>query len=49
VDDGLVEGSRTLLDGGYAGWLDVDVWEHPVPFGASEKSKQALDAFMAER
>ncbi|HOX38963.1 MAG TPA: sugar phosphate isomerase/epimerase family protein [Candidatus Brocadiia bacterium] len=38
-----------LLDGGYAGWLDVDVWEHPDPFGASEKSKRALDAFLAER
>ena len=24
-----------ILDGGYNGWLDVDVWENPDPFGDS--------------
>lgn len=38
----------SLLDGGYAGWLDVDVWEREDPFGASAKSKRALDEFLAE-
>lgn len=38
-----------LLDSGYDEWLDVDVWEHPDPFRASVKSKQALDAFLQGR
>jgi len=49
----LTEGSMdwrsllaTLLNGKYKGWLDVDVWEHPDPFAASEESKKALDSFL---
>jgi sugar phosphate isomerase/epimerase len=38
-----------LLDGGYNGWLDIDVWEHPDPFGATKAGKQALDAFLVGR
>jgi len=38
-----------LLDSGYKGWLDVDVWEHREPFEASRKSKLALDAFLSQR
>lgn len=38
-----------LLDGGYTGWLDIDVWEHPDPFDAVKSSKQALDTFLAGR
>jgi len=39
----------TLLDNGYDGWLDVDVWEHPDPFKAMELSKRVLDAFLEDR
>ena len=52
----LTEGSldwkallTTLLDSGYKGWLDIDVWEHPDPFKASKQSKNALDAFLGSR
>jgi len=38
-----------LLDGGYDRWLDVDVWEHPDPFAATQKSNRALDVFLSER
>jgi sugar phosphate isomerase/epimerase len=38
-----------LLDAGYDQWLDIDVWEHPDPFTASEKSKRALDEFLEDR
>jgi sugar phosphate isomerase/epimerase len=38
-----------ILAAGYDGWLDVDVWEHPDPFGATEASKRALDEFLAGR
>jgi sugar phosphate isomerase/epimerase len=38
-----------ILAGGYDGWLDVDVWENADPFGSTEASKHALDAFLAER
>lgn len=50
----LTEGSmdwkamlRQILAAGYDGWLDLDVWENPDPFGATEAGKQALDAFLA--
>jgi sugar phosphate isomerase/epimerase len=39
---------RQILNGGYDGWLDVDVWEHPDPFGATAASKRALDEFLAK-
>jgi len=52
----LTEGSmdwkamlNQILDGGYDGWLDIDVWENADPFGATEASKHALDAFLAKR
>jgi sugar phosphate isomerase/epimerase len=52
----LTEGSmdwKAMLDqilaGGYEGWLDIDVWEHTDPFGATEAGKRALDAFLAGR
>ncbi|GAK57248.1 sugar phosphate isomerase/epimerase [Candidatus Vecturithrix granuli] len=52
----LTEGSmdwkamlNQILDGGYDGWLDIDVWENPDPFGASEAGKKALDEFLAKR
>jgi sugar phosphate isomerase/epimerase len=52
----LTEGSmdwrsmlNQILDDGYDGWLDVDVWEHRDPFKATEESKRALDAFLFER
>jgi sugar phosphate isomerase/epimerase len=35
-----------ILSAGYEGWLDVDVWENPDPFGATEASKRALDEFL---
>ena len=38
-----------ILDGGYEGWLDIDVWENRDPFGATQAGKQALDEFLAER
>jgi len=38
-----------ILDNGYQGWLDVDVWESRDPFGHSEISKKALDEFLASR
>ncbi len=38
-----------MLDAGYDGWLNVDVWENPDPFGSSEASKLALDEFLAKR
>ena len=40
---------EALLDGGYDQWLDVDVWEHPDPFRATEQSKRALDSFLEAR
>jgi len=39
----------TLLDGGYTGWLDIDLWEHPDPFAGAEAGKQALDGLLAQR
>ncbi len=39
----------TLLDGGYAGWLDIDLWEHPDPFAGVEAGKRALDDYLAHR
>lgn len=52
----LTEGSmdwkamlNQILDGGYDGWLDIDVWENPDPFGVSEAGKKALDEFLAKR
>ncbi|HSV96939.1 MAG TPA: sugar phosphate isomerase/epimerase family protein [Spirochaetota bacterium] len=52
----LTEGSmdwksmlNQILDDGYTGWLDIDVWENREPFKATEESKRALDAFLAER
>jgi sugar phosphate isomerase/epimerase len=52
----LTEGSmdwkamlNQILAGGYDGWLDIDVWENADPFGATEASKHALDAFLAKR
>lgn len=38
-----------ILDGGYTGWLDIDVWEHPDPFVAAKAGKQALDTFLVGR
>jgi sugar phosphate isomerase/epimerase len=38
-----------ILDAGYDGWLDIDVWENSDPFGATESSKRVLDEFLAER
>ena len=37
-----------LLDGGYTGWLDIDLWEHPDSFGGAESGKQALDKSLAQ-
>jgi len=39
----------TLLDGGYTGWLDIDLWEHPDPFVGAEAGKRVLDDLMAQR
>lgn len=52
LTEGTMDWKRVLtqlLDGGYKGWLDVDVWEHPDPFKASELSKRALDGFVQQR
>ncbi|MAE64616.1 MAG: hypothetical protein CMJ18_10150 [Phycisphaeraceae bacterium] len=38
-----------LLDGGYDGWLDIDLWEHPEPFAGADAGKRALDGFLAAR
>ena len=38
-----------LLDGGYAGWLDIDLWEHSDPFAGAEAGKQTLDDFLSRR
>ncbi len=37
----------TMLDGGYSGWLDIDLWEHPDPFAGAEAGKRVLDDFLA--
>jgi sugar phosphate isomerase/epimerase len=52
LDEGSMDWKAMLsqiLNAGYDGWLDVDVWEHPDPFGATEASKRALDEFLAGR
>ena len=36
---------RALIDGGYAGWMQVDVWENPDPFRAARLGKEYLDDF----
>jgi len=49
LDEGTLDWRRlltTLVDGGYNQWLDIDVWEHRDPFGASARSKEALDVFL---
>lgn len=33
-----------LLDGGYTGWLDVDLWEHPDPMAGAEAGKHVISA-----
>ncbi len=38
-----------ILVAGYDGWLDIDAWEHPDPFVATESGKRALDEFLAAR
>ena len=38
-----------LLDGGYADWLDIDLWEHSDPFAGAEAGKQTLDDFLSRR
>jgi len=50
--EGSMDGASMLnqiLDQGYEGWLDIDVWEHRDPFGASEAGKKALDRILAGR
>ncbi len=43
VDLGRVLGA--LRDAGYAGWLQVDVWAHPDPFGAAAAGKRFLEGW----
>jgi sugar phosphate isomerase/epimerase len=38
-----------LIDHGYKGWLDIDVWEQRDPYQASATSKHVLDEFLARR
>jgi len=38
-----------LIDGGYRGWLDIDVWEQPDPFEASAIGKRVLDDFLVRK
>ncbi len=40
---------KTLLDGGFSGWVMIDAWEIPDPYDACAKGKQAIDAALAER
>jgi len=35
---------RMLKDGGWRGWIMVDEWEVPDPYGACRKCKQVIDA-----
>jgi len=39
---------QALKDAGYAGWMQVDVWENPDPYRASKLGKQYLDDFMGK-
>ena len=39
----------TLLDGGYTGWLDIDLWEHPDPMAGAAAGKRVLDDYLAKR
>lgn len=40
---------RAIMGAGYeSDWLDIDVWDHPDPFTAAEKSKKALDAILVK-
>ncbi len=34
---------KTLLDGGFRGWIMIDAWEIPDPYDACTKGKQAID------
>ncbi len=52
LGEGSMDWQRTLthlLDRGYTQWLDIDVWEHPDPFKATEKGKRQLDDFLLKR
>ncbi|RKY01391.1 hypothetical protein DRP77_09775 [Candidatus Poribacteria bacterium] len=33
----------TLVQAGYEGWIQIDVWEHPDPLRCAEMNKRALD------
>jgi sugar phosphate isomerase/epimerase len=39
----IPESLRTLLDGGFRGWVMIDAWKIPDPFDACLKGKQAID------
>ncbi len=38
---------RTLLDGGFKGWIMIDAWQVPDPYDACTKGKQAIDRALA--
>lgn len=38
---------RTLWQGGFRGWMNIDTWEIPDPYDACLKGKQAFDTFLA--
>ncbi len=39
---------RTLLEGGFRGWIMIDEWEIPDPYDACIKGKQAIDKILRE-
>jgi sugar phosphate isomerase/epimerase len=39
---------RTLWDGGFRGWMNIDAWQIPDPYDACLKAKQAIDRFLAK-
>ena len=38
---------RTLWQGGFRGWMNIDTWEIPDPYDACRKARQAIDSFTA--
>lgn len=38
---------RTLWEGGFQGWMNIDAWQVPDPYDACLKGKQAIESFLA--